>query len=94
MRLTIPAVATDPNESKGTGASGPKAEEPPARYPLEDLIEGARGYLDVPPYLAAGAFSDVKTQTLTLDDAKEHLAEFLKRPIETESDKLYESEEA
>ncbi|MGH2939447.1 MAG: hypothetical protein ACRDPE_15170 [Solirubrobacterales bacterium] len=80
-----PPAAPDPkappkeDPPKDDAASAP--EEP--RIAREVLIAESRGYLGVASHVAAGALHDDDHKTFTIDQAKDCVKKFLKRPADT-----------
>lgn len=79
--MTDTQKTEDKAAASGSPATAPRTTEEP-RFLVEELIDNARGYLDVPSWDAAGALNGVRTKTLPLAEAKSLVKDFLKRPVE------------
>lgn len=51
------------------------------RYPVEELRESSRNLLGVSPHAVAGALVGERRKSLTLEEAKDAVNEFLKREV-------------
>lgn len=57
-----------------------KKTDAPQRYEVAHLIEESRSLLGVGRHVAIGAFHGEERETLTLNQAKQNVSAFLKRP--------------
>lgn len=58
-----------------------KADEPTApTYSVERLVAESEAFLNVPSFVAVGAFSSERKKNFTLDEAKKLVKDFLKKP--------------
>lgn len=71
-----------PEQEEKAKAEG-KAETP--TYHVDRLTAEAQDRFGVPSHLAAGAFSGLRKQNLTLDEAKASIEKFAKHVVEVDN---------
>lgn len=62
------------------------AKEEAPTYHVDRLIAEADDRLGVPGHVAAGAFTSLRKQNLTIAEAKKAVDDWLKRPVEVDND--------
>lgn len=69
-------------EPKTAGES--KAAEPEEAIEVERLVAESRGFLGVPPHVAAGALSGVTKSSITVADAKKRVDKWLETEVKVD----------
>lgn len=61
------------------------AKKEAATYHVDRLTAEAEARFGVAPHVAAGAFSGLRKQNLTLDEGKAAIEKFAKKPVEVDN---------
>jgi hypothetical protein len=78
-----PTEAATEGTTEGEGAQSTGAEES-ASIPVTQLVEESTGFLGVPSHTAMGALSGDLSETMTVDEAKMKVDEWLQQPVKVE----------
>lgn len=80
-----PTAGGDAAETTGGDAPSAAAEEEAPKIDRDRLIAEADDFLGHPPHVVAGALANERRKSFTLDETKDLIRDFLKRPVEVDN---------